>query len=86
MNQLIGKNTIILKDFKYIGHKSAYNAYGQLTIYGDDKMIFEKHKWSGNTLTKIRKFVDEEIWKSFSEISVSEYNEREILDMQSIHH
>jgi hypothetical protein len=49
-------------------------------------MIFEKHKWSGNTLSKIRKFVDEEIWKSFSEISVSEYNEREIIDMQTIHH
>jgi hypothetical protein len=48
-------------------------------------MIFEKHKWVGNSLTKIRKFVGDEIWKSFLQISLAEYNEREILDMQTIH-
>lgn len=88
MSQLIGKNineTLQVKDFKYIGHKNVHNVYGQITIYGDNKMIFEKHKWVGNSLTKIRKFVGDEVWKSFLQISLAEYNEREILDMQTIH-
>jgi len=88
MNKLIGKNinkTLQVKDFKYIGHKNVENVYGHLTIYGDNKMIFEKHNWVGNSLKKIRKFVGDEIWKSFLQISLAEYNEREILDMQTIH-
>ena len=38
----------------------------------------------GMTIQRFKGLGDE-IWKSFIQISLSEYNEREILDMQTIH-
>lgn len=83
-----------IKEIAKIGHAKDKSIYGALYMV-NGKMFFERHKWTAinkkdkapKVCSKIMftvKEVNNDIFKSFVELSTSEYLERDVLDMQNL--
>ena len=83
-----------IKEVSKIGHATDKTIYGSLYMV-NGKMFFERHKWTitnkkeklpkvyGKIMLNLKE-VNNDIFKSFVELSTSEYLERDVLDMQNL--